>query len=345
MKIIDKTPLVNEKGELSPVQRIQGMLKYGFGWPNELEAQKAIVSFFERQLEKGYTLIRNMTLGASGITVPIILLGPTGIYVIHVTYLRGRYEAKGNSWNEESGNGYKPAAINLIQRTARMAAAVKVFIERQGVKLPVDPEPVLIAGNPGLHIESVRPAIKVMMIDGIKSFAAGLATGRPVMSIDAVHDFTDRIVNPRPAKKEAPPAPAPAAAPVPASASAELPASSWEQRTQPPPQAAQQEASRARTIFNASAEAKPFNPADLDFAMLDEEPAAKAPASIRETSPAQPLPPPTIGNKSKRILGMTLLQLILVAALALALLCLLVAFVALVLAGPALLRFLGLSLP
>ena len=58
------------------MQRVQGMLKFGFGWPNELEAQKAIITFFDRQLEKGYTLIRNMTLGASGIMVPIILLGP-----------------------------------------------------------------------------------------------------------------------------------------------------------------------------------------------------------------------------------------------------------------------------
>src|SRR5512139_3604331 len=210
MKIIDKTPLLDEKGELGILQRIQGMLQFGFNWPNELDAQKAIINFFDRQLEKGYTLIRNMTLGASGITVPLILLGPTGIYVIHVTYLRGRYEARGSSWNEASGNGYKPASVNLIQRTARMANAVKAFIERQGIKLPVEIEPVLIAGNPGLHIESVRPAIKVMMIDGIKPFAAGLATGRPVMSIDAVHDLTDRIINPRPPKKEAPAAPAPA---------------------------------------------------------------------------------------------------------------------------------------
>src|SRR5215207_11130947 len=123
MKIIDKTPLVNEKGDLSIVQRAQGMLKFGFNWPAELEAQKAIITFFDRQLEKGYTLIRNIPLGASGIVVPIILLGPTGIYVIHVTYLRGRYEVRNNAWNEASGDGYKPASINLIERTIRMANA------------------------------------------------------------------------------------------------------------------------------------------------------------------------------------------------------------------------------
>jgi hypothetical protein len=321
MKIIDKTPLLNENGELGFVQRIQGMLQFGFGWPNELEAQKAIIAFFEKQLEKGYTLIRNLPLGASGITVPMILLGPTGIYVIHVTYLRGRYEAKGNSWNEASGNGYKPAAVNLIQRTARMANAVKVFIERQGIKLPLEIEPVLIAGNPGLQIESVRPAIKVMMIDGIKSFVAGLTTGRPVLSLEAVHEFTERILNPRPPKKEAAAAPA-SGAPA-----------SWEEKTIPPAQ----EASRAQAIFNASQEAKPFDPSDFDFAMLDEEVAVNTPPpSIQETSPAQPLPPPrtTPAGKSRRILGMTLPQLIVVAGLALLFLCLIVAFAVLYFVDP-----------
>jgi len=311
MKIIDKTPLLNEKGELGVVQRVQGMLKFGFSWPTELEAQKAIITFFDRHLEKGYTLIRNMTLGASGIVVPIILLGPTGIYVIHVTYLRGRYEAKGNTWNEEAGNGYKPASINLIQRTARMAAAVKAFIERQGVKLPIDIEPVLIAGNPGLHIESVRPAIKVMMIDGIKSFTSGLATGGPVLKVEAVHEFTERIINPRSPKKDAgaPAAPEPRPA--------------WEERKTHPPQ----EVSRARAIFSASEEAKPFDPADFDFAMVDEEAALEAlTPSTRESSPAQPLPLPRPTSQSKRFLGMTRLQLAIVATLTLALFCILAVF-------------------
>ena len=71
MKIIDKTPLLDEKGELGFVQRVQGMLQFGFNWPKELEAQKAIIAYFGRQLEKGYTLIRNMPLGESGIIVDV----------------------------------------------------------------------------------------------------------------------------------------------------------------------------------------------------------------------------------------------------------------------------------
>jgi hypothetical protein len=319
MKIIDKTPLVSEKGELGVAQRVQGMMKYGFSWPNELEAQKAIVTFLDRQLEKGYTLIRNMTLGASGITVPMILLGPAGIYVIHVTYLRGRYEARGNTWNEESGNGFKPAPVNLIQQTSRMAAAVKAFIERQGVKLPVPVEPVLIAANPGLHIESVKPSIKVLMIDGIKSFVTGLSTastGR-VLSAEAVHEFTERIINPRPVRKET-------------AAQAAMPRPAWEEeKTQPPPG---QQVSRARTIFDASEEAKPFNPADFDFAMIDEDSAIDGlPPSQADSDMDEPIPSPA--PQRKRVLGLTPGQLMIVAVLGIALLIIAAVFAYLVISS------------
>ena len=54
MKVIDKTPLLDEKGELGIKQRLQGILQFGFNWPNELQAQKAIINFFDRQLEGVY---------------------------------------------------------------------------------------------------------------------------------------------------------------------------------------------------------------------------------------------------------------------------------------------------
>lgn len=305
MKIIDKTPLVNEKGQLGPLQRIQGMLQYGLRWPYELAAQQAIITYFDRQFEKGYTLIRNYTLGKSGIMVPIILIGSAGVFVIQIAYERGRYEVKGDTWNVASGEGYTPAPANLVQATIRLANAVKAFIERQGLQLPVPVEPVLIAGDPGLHVESVRPAIKVLMIDGIRSYVANLVAGRAVLSNDMIYELTERIINPRAPKKGAPPA-----APRPHTAEVE----------QPP----QQDVSRARAIFDASQEAKPFTPADFDFAMdeegalaMDAEPASP---SI-EASPAQPLPRPGPKPRGRRILGMTLLQLGIIAVLGAGFLC------------------------
>jgi len=315
MKIIDKTPLLDENGNLGLMQRVQGMLQYGLNWPRELESQKAIITFFGRQLEKGFVLIRNMSLGESGIMIPIILLGPTGIHVIEVSYLRGRYEAKGDSWNVESGNQYKPAPVNIIQRTMRMARALQVYIERQGVKLPVPIESVLIAGDPGLHIESIRPAIRVMMIDGIKSFVNGLATGAPVMSNEQAHDFSERILNPR-VKREPIAAPAPEPEPEPRAAGEQW----YEEPAQQP------EPSRAQAIFRASAEAKTVAPADFDFAMAEDDVAEQTIPPVKRNA-GSATPQRQGGSKSGLIFGMTPVQVAVIVALGLALICILAVFV------------------
>ena len=312
MKIIDQTPLVNEKGQLGPMQRFQGMLQYGFNWPYQLAAQQAIITYFDRQLEKGYTLIRNQILGHSGIMVPITLIGSTGVYVIQIAYERGRYEVKGDTWNVASGEGYSPAPTNLVKSTIRMANAVKAFIERQGLHLPVPVEPVLIAGDAGLHIESVRPAIKVLMIDGIRSYVSTLAAGRPVLGADMIYELTERITNPRPARRSAPVAP-----PKPLQADYDQPT--------------QEDVLGARSDFNSAQDVKPFVPGDYDFAMSDDSATDAAPVSpSMEASPAQPLPRPT-PRSSRRILGMTPLQLGIVAGLGAAFLCVLAVFAYLVL--------------
>jgi hypothetical protein len=308
MKIIDKTPLVNEKGQLGPFQRIQGMLQYGFSWPYQLAAQQAIITYFDRQLEKGYTLIRNHTLGKSGIMVPIILIGSAGLYVIQIAHERGRYEVKGDSWNVASGEGYQPAPTNPVKDTIRMANAVKAFIERQGIQLPVPVEPVLIAGDPGLHVESVKAAIKVLMIDGIRSYVANLAAGRPVLGSDMIYELTERIINPRPPRKNAPAAP-PKPRPI------------------EPERPSPQDVAQAQAIFETSQEVKPFLPGDYDFAMDDEQSADAVPASpSMEASPAQPLPRPQPQPRGRRILGMTPFQLGVVAALGAAFVCVLAVF-------------------
>jgi hypothetical protein len=163
--------------------------------------------------------------------------------------------------------------------------------------------------------------MKVIMIDGVRSFVSGLAASRPVLKPEAVHEFTERIVNPRSPRKSTPAVSAPQQL-----ASDAVP-------TQPPPQ--EGEISRARAIFDASQEAKPFDPADFDFAMADEEAALEVltpSESTVEPGPAQSVSGPT--PQRRRFLGMTPLQAVIVAVLAVGLLCLLAAFAYLIFFGP-----------
>ena len=299
MKVIDQTPLQDEKGEIGIVQRLQGTLKYGFEWYPEQEAQKSVLAHLSRALGKGYTVIRNQTLGASGITVPLALVGPAGIYAAHVTHLRGTYQAKGDSWGQVFGVNFQPARVNLQTRTRLLARALQAFIERQGIQLPKPVEPVILAANPGLHIESLQPNVRIVLLDALERWAASLESGAPVFTVETAYELADRIVNPRPAKKEEPEA----------SVTANLDDG--------------QELSRAGAIFRAANEAEPFNPDELGFAFEEGE-GLGVPPELVESSPAIPIHPK--GDEKKRVLGMTLPQLILLGGMTLIEICALVGF-------------------
>ena len=279
MKVIDKTPLQNDKGEISPLQRLQGTLEYGLSWYSEMEAQKTVVAQLDQVLEKGFTLIRNITLGKSPIVEPLVLIGPPGVYILYVTPLSGLYEAKGDQWNVvKSGHSY-PASSNLMSRVARLARALQVFLERQGVTLPGPVEPVLIASSPAMHIDSLRPMVRVVLSDAVRQFAGSLLQARPVLKAEIVYDLADRIITPRP--KAPPPEPEPAVTPeyIPPGLRDQL-----EENEEAP--------SRARAIFHAAEEAKPFDPKDLDFAFDEnaENEAPEVPPDLKEPSPSQQLP-------------------------------------------------------
>jgi hypothetical protein len=198
MKIIDKTPFQDAAGNISIVARAQGTLKYGLNWFPELEAQKVVISQLDRALEKGFVLIRNFTLPNIGVVIPIILVGPGGIYMIYIMPLKGQFEAKGDQWNVLTNGRSQPASVNLIDVAMKRARVVQKYLESQKVNLPTPVEAVLIASDPGAHIESTRPAIRVVMSDAIKQFASSLLQARPVWRTDFIYDLAERIVDPRP---------------------------------------------------------------------------------------------------------------------------------------------------
>lgn len=211
MRMIDKTPYLSEKGQINPIDRIQSLLRFGPSWFQQLEAQKVVVSHFSKQLDNKYMLMRNVTLPNSDIMIPIILLGPQGIYLLNVTHLRGVYQAKHEDWGTLEGEVFKPASINLLLRTARLGRALEVYLKRQGYETH-SVEPVLVAADPGLHVDSVRPVVRVVLSDAIDLFAGSLKQGRPVMSTAEIIDLAERIQNPR-QKPEEPAAEAPAPRP------------------------------------------------------------------------------------------------------------------------------------
>jgi hypothetical protein len=300
MKIIDKTPFQNEKGEFGLVQRLQGMWEFGGAWYEELDAQRAVVAQLERVLEKGFTLIRNLRLQNSQIVEPLILVGPPGVFVMYVTPISGFFEAKGDQWNVIKNDRRVPAQVNMLQRVARLARALQVYLNRQDLFLPGMFEGVLVATNPAVHVDVLRPIVRVVKSDAVKQFGVTLAQSRPVLKSAQVAELVDHII--RPHKKTAEPTPEEAA-----------PSESGESAAEGAPgeegseeKDADQAPARARAIFHAAEELKPFDPADLSFA-FDENAAGDVPAGAPAARFAQAPP------RGRRLAGLTIGQWILLA--------------------------------
>lgn len=199
MRIIDKTPLQDEGGNINFVARVQGTLKYGFNWYPELEAQKVVIGQLDKLLEKGFVLIRNFPLPDSPILIPMILIGQGSISVILATPVKGHFEAVGSEWNKLINNGSPaPERRNLLDLVSKLARAFQRYLEKHNIRVDVPVEPILIASDPGAQIDSLRPIARVLRSDAIKTFATALLQERPIMRPENVYALADRIIDPKP---------------------------------------------------------------------------------------------------------------------------------------------------
>jgi hypothetical protein len=197
MKVVDQTPFFNnETGEISLVDRGKAIMKFGLSWIAETEAQRSVMPVLENVLDKNFTLLRNVTLPGLETSIPFILIGPPGVYVLYVTNLNGMLRAKGEQWGTISGNSFKPEKPNLLTRTERMSRAVQVFLQRQKYGDMVGVEAILLCANPGIHVDSLRPIVRVVMRDALERFASSIMQARVLLTPEAVHDIVNRLLAP-----------------------------------------------------------------------------------------------------------------------------------------------------
>lgn len=215
MKVIDQTPYFNEKGEISVVDRGKAIMRFGASWFKEIEAQKQVMAVLDKLLDKNYTLLRNVTPPELETSIPFILVGPTGVYVMFVTHLTGMFRAKGDLWGTIVGNNFKPEKPNLLTRTERMARAVQVYLQRQGYNEIASVEAILLCADPSVHVDSLRPIVRIVMRDALERFAVSVTQQRVVLSPESVKDVVERIQTlPKPEPAPAPEQPAQPEQPV-----------------------------------------------------------------------------------------------------------------------------------
>jgi len=198
MKIVDQTPFYKENGEMSLIDRGKAIMQFGSGWFKEIEAQRLVAAVLKKNLDKNFTLLINIIPPGLEARIPMILVGPTGVYVMSVTPKIGMFRARGDQWGTVSGSSLRPETPNLLTLTDKMARAVQLYLQRQNNTNLTNVEAVLLCSDPATTVDSMRPIIRVIMRDSLERFAISIAQARIILTPEAAFDIVNRLRNPPP---------------------------------------------------------------------------------------------------------------------------------------------------
>jgi hypothetical protein len=192
MKVIDNPKVSGKAPGSGRLDDMLGSLRLGKGWSQDMEAQEEVIASLEKALDNRYTMLRNVMLEGLEIPIPLVLVGPPGIRVVYPCASRGIFRAKADVWEQmdDRAQVYRAASPNLLTRTELMGQAVAAFMTARGAP-PYEIEPVLFFSHPGTHVDSVRPAVRIVLMDGLERFIAGLVQSRVSMEKEEVDKTVD----------------------------------------------------------------------------------------------------------------------------------------------------------
>lgn len=176
-------------------ERLRGLLRFGLGWPKQMKSQQSIIAVLSRVLDNAYTLLRNVTLKSDDDPIPLILVGPQGIYTLLNDPTFGIFRARGKEWfvYRSSNGSFRPSKPNMVAAALTLGHKVESFLRARGFNdVPV--ESLLVLTNPRTHVDAIRPEVRVLLIDGVERFAAQMISSPSVLTREQRFKIIEGIV-------------------------------------------------------------------------------------------------------------------------------------------------------
>ena len=192
MRLIEPTQKPQKQDQLQKVlDQFKKWLPIGKpgGGPDE-----AILDQFIRGLDNRYIMLRNLQLEKSGQIFPPILVGPAGLAVLNISNEQGFFRIRENSWwkMNKSSHRYDPAKPNLVKQSQEYAQKLGSILDVHGKSHP-EVTPLLILANPGVHIESSNPAIRIVLVDGIDNLISTLLNSEEIIAPNTINTLADSL--------------------------------------------------------------------------------------------------------------------------------------------------------
>jgi len=212
MKVIDQSPV---RADIQPFDKfkayVKGISQFGWGWRADVKSEETIIASLQRFIDNSYTIVRNVILEGIDVPIPLVLVGPSGVYVLLASGATGVFRAKNEVWMEmsRSSRKYAPVRKNLITRAQLMSRVIDAYLtHHQRPHSPI--HAALLFGNAGAHVDSVRSAVRVVLKDGMERFANSVVQGDTVYKKrDEIQDIVDALTGNLPVQVEIPAEPVP----------------------------------------------------------------------------------------------------------------------------------------
>jgi hypothetical protein len=197
MKLIDCATLGIKESQVKSLDDFLGAFKIGRGYSVDTDAQETVIAGFQRIVDNKFTMLRNVPIEGASAPIPLILVGPSGVWVLYPSGLRGVFRAHGEAWEKMDNHQqtYKPSGENFLTQTAQMAKMVETYLASHGVRNPQIGAGVVFT-NPGIHVEIVRPVVRVVLIDALDRFISGILQGRLIYDREEVENTVNLFTNP-----------------------------------------------------------------------------------------------------------------------------------------------------
>ncbi len=193
MKVIDLSAKKNMGKRPGLLGRAGGALN-SLSTKKESQAQGTVTNALMKVLDNRFYLLCNILLAGLEVPIPQVLVGPTGIWVIYAVPTKGIFRADESRWEafNERTSGFEPGKPNYIARAILLAKAVESFFTSKEMALPAI-EPILFFANPGVHVDSTRPAARIVLADGLERFLANVIQLPLVLETENIHKIVDEL--------------------------------------------------------------------------------------------------------------------------------------------------------
>lgn len=174
---------------------LQAILRYGWTWYQEYQAQEALITPLNKHLDSRYTLLRNLRIPAFPHPLPPVLVGPSGVFLLYTTPRKGYFRAREDLWEEmhPRSRRFRRANPNYLRLALGMARALREHLQ-QALQQEIEVQPILVLTDPGAMVDTTRPVVRVVMADGIENLARQIQQMRSILSGEDIENILEHLL-------------------------------------------------------------------------------------------------------------------------------------------------------